>query len=86
MENNELKPCPFCGGTEICAEISYLTKEFRIYCSNADEPCVAEMRLSFADAGLGNGEIIDFEEMAKIIQQLVDLWNKRTQKERGGEK
>lgn len=81
----ELKSCPFCGGTEINAEISYLTKEFRIYCANADEPCVAEMSLSFADAGLGNGEIIDFEEVTEIIQQLVDLWNTRTPKERGGE-
>ena len=81
-----LKPCPFCGGTEIYAEVSYLTKEFRIYCANADEPCVAEMRLSFADAGLSNGEIIGFEETTKIIQQLIDLWNTRTPKEIGGEK
>ena len=77
----ELKSCPFCGSTEIYAEVSYLTKEFRIYCANADEPCVAEMRLSFADAELGNGEIIGFEEMTKIIQQLVDIWNTRTPKE-----
>ena len=25
----ELKLCPFCGSTEIYAEVSYLTKEFR---------------------------------------------------------
>lgn len=81
----KLKSCPFCGGTEICAEVSYLTKEFRIYCANTEEPCAAEMRLSFADAGLGNGEIIDFEEMTKIIQQFIDLWNTRTPEERGGE-
>ena len=79
----ELKSCPFCGGTEIYAEVSYLTKEFRIYCANADEPCAAEMRLSFADAGLGNGEIIGFGEMNTIIKQLVNLWNTRTPKERG---
>ena len=36
------------------------------------------------DAGLGNGEIIGFEEMNTIIKQLVDLWNTRTPKERGG--
>ena len=74
----ELQSCPFCGSTAIYAEVSYLTKEFRIYCANADEPCAAEMRLSFADAGLGNGEIISFEEMTEVIQRLVDLWNTRT--------
>ena len=79
----ELLPCPFCGGTEIYAEVSYLTKEFRIYCANADKPCAVEMSLSFPDAGLGSGEIIDFEEMTKIIQQLVDLWNTRTPKKEG---
>lgn len=82
----ELLPCPFCGGEEIYAEVSYITKEFRIYCADPEEGCVAEMRLSFADAGLGNGEIISFEEMTTIIQQLIDLWNTRTPKERGGEK
>ena len=77
----ELKPCPFCGSEVICAEISYYVKEFRIYC--ADNGCVSEMRLSFEDAGLGEGGVIDFEEMQTIMQQLVDLWNTRTPKERG---
>jgi hypothetical protein len=75
---DELKACPFCGGTEIYAEVSYVTKEFRIYCASPDCDCVAEMRLSFDDAGLGDGSIIDFKEMTTIIQQLVDLWNTRT--------
>ena len=79
MRMDELKTCPFCGGTEIYAEVSYVTKEFRIYCASPDCDCVAEMRLSFGDAGLGDGSIIDFKEMTTIIQQLVDLWNTRTQ-------
>ncbi|MBO5790734.1 MAG: Lar family restriction alleviation protein [Clostridia bacterium] len=78
----ELKPCPFCGGSEIYAEVSYQTKEFRIYCANADTSCVAGMRFSFADAGLGNGEIIDFQEMTKIIKELVDMWNRRAENDR----
>ena len=82
----ELLHCPFCGSTEVSAEISYITKEFRIYCANPEANCSAEMRLSFADAGLGDGEIIDFGEMTSIIQQLMDLWNTRTPKERGWEK
>ena len=71
----ELKPCPFCGGTEIYAEVSFRTKEFRIYC--AETSCTAGMRLSFVDAGLDNGEFIGFQEMTEIIQLLVDMWNRR---------
>ena len=82
----ELLPCPFCGSEEIYAEVSYATKEFRIYCAASDCDCVAEMRLSFSDAGLDEGSIIDFKEMTTIIQQMIELWNTRTPKERGGEK
>lgn len=82
---DKLKPCPFCGSEEVYAEVCYELKEFRIYCADPDTDCVAEMRLSFADAGLGEGEIIDFKEMTTIIEQMVDLWNTRTP-ERGGEK
>lgn len=77
----ELKPCPFCGGTEIYAEVSYITKEFRIYCAEPDCNCLAEMRLSFADAGFGNGDIIGFDEMTTVIKQMIDIWNTRTEKE-----
>lgn len=76
---DELLPCPFCGEEEICAEISYLAKEFRIYCASGG--CIDEMRLSFEDAGLGEGGTIDFAEMQKIMQQMIDLWNTRTPKE-----
>jgi len=72
-----LRSCPFCGSIDITAEVSYLTKEFRIYCANPDEACPAEMSISFYDAGFGKGEIIDFEEMLAIIQQLVTKWNTR---------
>lgn len=76
----KLKPCPFCGGETVNAEVAYLYKEFRIYCASADEiGCQAEMRLSFEDAGLGGGLIIDFEEMQKIMKQLTDTWNTRTE-------
>jgi hypothetical protein len=80
----ELLPCPFCGEEEIYAEISYLAKEFRIYCASGG--CTAGMRLSFEDAGLGEGGTIDFAEMQTIMLQMIDLWNTRTPKERGGEK
>ena len=76
MDN--LKPCPFCGGAEIYAVIDYDLKEFRIYCGGIDD-CLAEMRLSFTDANLGNGEIIDFEKVTKIIQEMIERWNNRTQ-------
>ena len=79
----ELKHCPFCGGETVNAEVAYLHKEFRIYCASADEiGCAAEMRLSFADAGLGDGSLVDFDEMQTIMKQLVDVWNTRTPKEK----
>ena len=74
----ELKPCPFCGGEIIYAEVSFEHKEFRIYCAS-DEGCPAAMRLSFADAQIGNGEVIDFDEIEKIIQELVEWWNRRVE-------
>ena len=77
----KLKHCPFCGSSEIYAEVSYITKEFRIYCADAECDCVAQMRLSFADAGLGDGSIIGFNEMQTIIQQMVELWNTRAENE-----
>ena len=77
----ELKPCPFCGSTEIYAEISYEMKEFRIYCAEPEDDCIASMRLAFNDAGVGNGEIIDFEEITKIVNKLVELWNTRPLRE-----
>ena len=69
----ELKPCPFCGGNSIGAEISYEEKNFRIYCCD----CIAEMVLYFADAGLSGGEIIGFAEMQEIIEELIEKWNTR---------
>ena len=81
----ELLPCPFCGGTDIVANVDNINHRFVIYCANADECCLAEMVLYFSDAGLGKGEFIDFAEMETIMQQLVTKWNTRT-KERGGEK
>lgn len=72
----ELKPCPFCGGDIIYAEISFEHKEFRIYCAS-DEGCPATMRLSFADAQLGNGEPLDFCEVENIMNEMVGHWNRR---------
>ena len=71
---DKLKPCPFCGGTEICAEISYDEKEFRIYCCS----CIASLDLHFADIGLSEGNVIGFGEMNEIIQEMEDKWNTRT--------
>ena len=73
----ELKPCPFCGEEEIYAEISYENKELRIYCAF----CPAEMNLSFSDVGLDNGQVIGFDEMQAVIEEMIGKWNTRTQKE-----
>ena len=78
----EFRECPFCGNNSIAAEVSYEEKTFRIYCCE----CPAEMVLYFADAGLSDGEVIGFDEMKAVIQEMTDKWNTRTPKERGGEK
>lgn len=70
----ELKPCPFCGGEAIVAEICYLDKSFHVYC----EECPVGIMLSFADAGIGQGEFVSFYEMKKIIAELEEAWNRRS--------
>ena len=69
----ELKPCPYCSGEAIIADVNYLDKSFHILC----EECPAEMNLSFADAGIGTGDIVSFYEMQKIMNELVEAWNRR---------
>ena len=68
----ELKPCPFCGGEIVYAEIYPPLSEFRIYC----EECAAEMRLSFDDAGIVSRRI-DFEKAQTIMEQMTEAWNRR---------
>ena len=74
----ELKPCPFCGCEDITAEIATELREFRIYCCS-DEGCIAEMSLSFEDAGLGSGFLISFEKAQRIMKELVEAWNRRAE-------
>lgn len=69
----ELKQCPFCGSKEICSDVSYETKEFRIYCCG----CSAEMVMNFCDCGIGNSGSVDFLEMYTIMDQLIEAWNRR---------
>ena len=72
----ELKPCPFCGGEIIHAEIYSPLEEFRIYCANPNENCPAEMRLAFSDVGIV-GRRIDFEKAQAIIDEMCEAWNRR---------
>lgn len=76
----ELLPCPFCGGTELTAEVSYEDKVFRIYCAC----CPASYELYFSDANLQDGSVIGFSEMTAIIEELTDKWNTRTQNDKEG--
>ena len=78
MSKIELKPCPFCGSTEVIAEINTIDKKFYIFCENTDK-CLSEMQLSFADAGIGNGEFIFFYEAQKIMDKMAEMWNRRAE-------
>lgn len=71
-----LKPCPFCGGNSITAEIYFPLQEFRIYCAEPDENCGAEMRLGFSDANIVGGRL-DFETCFNIMEQMIEAWNRR---------
>lgn len=77
MENNELKPCPFCGCEHIIAEINHTSKRFVIFC----EDCIAMMELSFNDAQLDEDCYISFYEARKIIDELTECWNRRADNE-----
>ena len=81
MSASRLKFCPFCGGTIVYGEINYTNKEFVIRCESNDD-CLAEMRLSFADADIGNGEIVSFYEIRKIMDELTEAWNRRAKDEK----
>lgn len=70
---NELKPCPFCGGKYVIAEINNLSKRFTIYC----EDCTANMELSFEDAQLDNGNFISFYKARELMDELTEAWNRR---------
>lgn len=72
---DKLKPCPFCGGEYVMAEIYLPLEEFRIYCTEGDG-CAAEMRLAFSDAGIVGGRI-DFDKAQDIMAQMIDAWNRR---------
>lgn len=68
----KLGNCPFCGGIT-SAKVDYNDRSFHIFC----EECPAEMVLSFADAELGDGDVISFDEMTANITYLCNAWNKR---------
>ena len=71
----ELKPCPFCGSSEIIAEVNQIDKRFYVLCGE----CVAEMNLSFVDAQIGDGKIVSFHEMHEIMKQMIEAWNRRAE-------
>lgn len=78
MDN--LKKCPFCGGDHIIAEVNMAEKVFSIYCDSYSDSfggCTAGMRLPFADAGLGDGDSFTFLELEDIMDEMIELWNKR---------
>lgn len=72
MKEVRLKPCPFCGG-EAVAEVVQKKRYFEIYCSE----CPAKINLPFCELNLGDGSVVSFDEMARAINELTNLWNGR---------
>ena len=77
MKETELKPCPFCGGEEVIAEIDNLQNVLHIYCEN----CVAEIGMDFVRAGLGDGSFMSFYELKQVMNELEEIWNRRADNE-----
>ena len=72
MNENNLKPCPFCGG-EAISQIDHDSRSFTVFC----ESCPAEIKRTFTELGLGDGSFMDFDEVARAMDELVELWNRR---------
>lgn len=72
MDMVALHHCPYCG-EEACAEMNYIEKAFRIYCSN----CPAEMRVTYKEADLDDGSVIAFDEAINWMNTLTERWNER---------
>lgn len=72
MDKVALHHCPFCG-EEACAEQDNDKKAFRIYCPN----CPAEMRVTYKEADLYDGSVIDFNEAVYWMNYLIEQWNER---------
>ena len=73
MDKVALKPCPFCG-EDACSELDNVSKALRIFCTN----CPAEMRVTYKEANLDNGDFISFYEAINCMNTLTELWNERS--------
>lgn len=71
MLNNELKPCPFCGGKEIRQAGYFEHDEFVhfVFCND----CGARTKPAFRSRGSGAAVRMFFEEKA------AEAWNRRTE-------
>ena len=86
----ELKPCPICGNAEleICdyTDRWYVFWDYMIKCScgvRFHSPSTAVVDLSIP------GKLVQTrnkETMKSAYDRMIENWNKRTPKERGGEK
>ncbi len=64
--NEDLKPCPFCGGTpKLIPRGLFVTDGYRVMCVNCGY---------WADSGFETGE--------KAKKLVVSMWNRRTDNER----
>ena len=72
MDKVALKPCPFCGD-EAFANIDNVAKAFVVECTN----CPAEIRVTYREADLDDGDIISFDEAVQWMNTLTEQWNER---------
>ena len=72
-EKTELKPCPFCGGTDIQMGTYEVMPDCEIMCR--DCRCILSTEVSWRDE---NNEVMSIEEHdRKCKKVLIELWNRR---------
>lgn len=64
------KPCPFCGGADVCVQVGSTFRWRFACCENCGAQC-GEVRVQT----LGEGTPAEWEEQA--VRDALDEWNKR---------
>ena len=77
MNETNLKPCPFCGAGA-CSEVNQRERYLEVYCGR----CPAKINITFCELDLGDGSVVSFDEMARAMDELVELWNRRATDEK----
>lgn len=72
MPETKLKPCPFCGGTDISVRAYSICTECYIECNECNANISSEVNWE---------NMTEEEHDKKCYEKLAELWNRRTDNE-----